>query len=206
MKHLWIVPAVAMAASCSPCRGPVQPRKSPTTAPALTAHPTPAAAPAWAAAPLPATPPPPATRPTAAPPAPATRQAARPEDARRLTELRSLLLGAQEDYLRNEGPERRGKWFLSAAGWLIECHRKEPPLTVLETLEVLGRPDYGGVNEKGATLVYLYYNPDRNRQDMVDFYFDAAGLLTSIGYNTASGRNFSAYPHFPDYRRVAGAR
>lgn len=83
-----------------------------------------------------------------------------------------------EEYLRHEGPGHRGKWFAQLAGCLFHLSRDDPPVTELETLEVLGRPDYGGSYPQGARFVYVYVNEALKRDEVMFFDFNADGLLT----------------------------
>jgi hypothetical protein len=126
----------------------------------------------------------PPTRPVS--PLAATRPAsAEPAPVRRLTSLRSILLGLQQEYLAEEGPARRGKRFAALVSGLDEVRRKEPPMTEIEVLAWLGPPDYGDSDERGAEYYYLYEHAAPK-----DWYasprFDPNGSLSRVGWNATS--------------------
>jgi hypothetical protein len=66
----------------------------------------------------------------------------------RLTSVRLLLLTLQRQYLTAEGPARRSMKFVELAGAIDETRRKEPPVTEMEALDMLGSPDYARYDEQ----------------------------------------------------------
>jgi membrane-associated protease RseP (regulator of RpoE activity) len=106
------------------------------------------------------------------------------QPVRRLTLLRSILLGSQQEYLTAEGPSRRGKLFEKLISGLDQVRRKEPPMTEIEVLAWLGPPDYGDSDERGAQYDYVFHaGSDDSYASLI---FDANGLLDRVGWNTAT--------------------
>jgi hypothetical protein len=117
------------------------------------------------------------------------------QSVRRLTTLRAVLLGLQQEYEAGEGPNRRGKRFEALVGAIDSVRWKEPPLTEMELLEWLGPPDYGDSDERGASYLYLY---DRfgAKDWYVEFELDRNGNIREIGYNATSTRDLKTLRPF----------
>jgi hypothetical protein len=110
--------------------------------------------------------------------------------------LRSALLSLQQAYLRDEGAARRGPKFARLVGGISTVRRKEPPVTEVELLGLLGPPDYGDSDNRGALFIYLY---DRNaRRDWAVFIeVDADGTVARTGWNAADAVDLSRYAPYP---------
>lgn len=118
-------------------------------------------------------------------------------NGRRLSSERRAVLGAQQQYLQNEGASHRGWLFYTLIRAIEEAKREEPPVTEVELLELLGPPDYEDSSEDGQDYIYLV---DLNGKKDGYFIVDIAptGYLRQVGYNSTTQLDFKTVkPHKP---------
>lgn len=118
---------------------------------------------------------------------------------RRLTDLRWVLLGLQQQFLAKEGIGHRGPAFGKLVSAVDAVRRDEPPVTEVEALDLLGPPDYADFDWRGGEYVYTY--ADENAVDHVAFVMvGAGGAVDTVGFNVKSGIDlhgltpYRAYP------------
>jgi hypothetical protein len=109
----------------------------------------------------------------------------------------------ERDNWADDGAAHRGKQFATLTGAVEEVIRLEPPITEVELLEILGQPDYGISDQRGAEYIYLY---DRNthRDWAVIISVGVDGLVSGIGWNATSALDvwrLPVYPAWPKWPR-----
>jgi len=118
-------------------------------------------------------------------------------NVRRLSNERQVVLGAQQQYLQNEGASHRGRLFYKLVSAIEEAKRKEPPVTEVELLELLGPPDYEDSGEDGQGYIYLF-DVNAKKDLFVIFNIDAMGYLLDVGSNMTSQLDRKLFkPHKP---------
>lgn len=116
--------------------------------------------------------------------------------------MRLTLLDLQRDYLEQETIEKRGPKFAKLMGAMrVICDhspKEDPPLSELEVLELLGPPDYGLSDKRGATFIYVCGNSAYSVNVGPD------GLVNRVGSGQLRDAHLSDAPRWrPYYQRSA---
>jgi hypothetical protein len=113
--------------------------------------------------------------------------------------VRLELLDLQREYLEKEGVKNRGPNFTELMNAIRGmCFvKREPPLTELEVLELLGPPDYGISDNRGASFIYICGNA---------YFVDIApeGFVQRVVSTPASAANLRGAPRWRPFHRQIG--
>lgn len=114
--------------------------------------------------------------------------------AARPSGIRVRLLNLQADYLRDEGVQHRGPRFTKLFNTIraVLAFKPSPPLTELEILELLGPPDYGISDKRGASYIYV-----ANYAFLVDV--GPTGLVTHVGSTSIQDADLQNAPRWRRY-------
>jgi hypothetical protein len=117
--------------------------------------------------------------------------------SRRPEGMRLKLLDFQRDYLENEGAGKKGPKFARLMGTLrVLCDhtlKEDAPVSELEILELLGPPDYGISEQRGAAFTYIC--GDR----AYDIDIGPDGLVKDVGSRPLSDANLRDTPRWLPY-------
>jgi len=117
----------------------------------------------------------------------------------RLSAMRWVLLGIQSQYLAEEGITHRGQRFGDLVSAVAATGTKERAVSEVELLELLGVPDFGDFDQRGAHYVYLF-RPSGENQRTASIDVGVRGFVRRVGWNVASAvdlsklRPFRAWP------------
>ena len=112
---------------------------------------------------------------------------------KRLTGLRWVLLGLQQQYLSEEGIKHRGKRFGELVNAVGSLRMQEPPLTEVEVLNLLGAPDYAVFDEEGGEYAYVYSRTGE-KDSVADIRVSRLGFVDRVSYSVYKPEDFAATP------------
>jgi hypothetical protein len=129
-----------------------------------------------------------------------SRSTPRPNDVERLSALDPRIKTQWVAYRTKEGDAHRSDEFANLAmlldgtcfsgTWMRSRTKPAARAKEKEVLSFLGLPDRGGSKGRAAMYVYSYWRPDTNSR-WVAIVEIKDGLLEQIGWNDASGSDFS---------------